>query len=106
MRTRRLAFVFGIALAAGFMMTAGAARAGTSNWQSNCTPYANQYWFTSAIKRSQAQSYAAVGVGEGYHWGGGCWNDNNTDDARNEPQENNTSTHGEGPDCSGVVYKT
>ena len=42
-----------------------------------------------------------VAVGEGYEWGGGCWNDNNRDDTPGQPDSN-----GEGPDCSGFVFKT
>jgi hypothetical protein len=54
----------------------------------------------SHVKRSEAQAYAAVGFGEGYEWGGGCWNDNDKDDTPGQPDSS-----GEGPDCSGYVYK-
>lgn len=53
------------------------------------------------VRRKDVQPYAMVAVGEGYEWGGGCWNDNNRDDTPNQPDSN-----GEGPDCSGLVFKT
>ena len=37
--------------------------------------------------------------------GGGCWNDNNRDDAPGDPTED-VSTRGEGGDCSGLTFKT
>jgi hypothetical protein len=37
--------------------------------------------------------------------GGGCWNNNNRDDQPGDPHEVIT-TFGEGPDCSGPVFKT
>ncbi len=52
-------------------------------------------------KRSQARSYAAVADNEGYEWGGGCWNNNNIDDTPGAPDSS-----GEGPDCSGLVFKS
>lgn len=52
-------------------------------------------------KRSQAQAYASVAMGEGYEWGGGCWNDDDRDDTPGAPD-----SYGEGPDCSGLVFKT
>lgn len=55
----------------------------------------------SNVKRSEAQSYSAVANHEGYEWGGGCWNDNNIDDTPGQPDSS-----GEGPDCSGFVFKT
>lgn len=58
--------------------------------------YADTYY-----KRSEARSYAAVADNEGYEWGGGCWNNNNVDDTPGQPDSS-----GEGPDCSGLVFKT
>jgi hypothetical protein len=52
-------------------------------------------------RRKDALAYAAVAKWEGYEWGGGCWNDNNRDDTPNAPDSN-----GEGPDCSGLVFKS
>ena len=53
------------------------------------------------VRRLDAQAYADVAKDEGYEWGGGCWNSNNKDDTPGQPDSN-----GEGPDCSGLVYKT
>jgi hypothetical protein len=53
------------------------------------------------VRRLDAQAYALVAFGEGYEWGGGCWNDNNQDDTPRQPD-----SAGEGPDCSGLVFKT
>jgi hypothetical protein len=52
-------------------------------------------------RRKDAQAYAIVAKWEGYEWGGGCWNDNNRDDTPGQPDSN-----GEGPDCSGLVFKS
>jgi hypothetical protein len=53
------------------------------------------------VRRSDARAYGYIAVGEGYEWGGGCWNDNNRDDTPSQPDSG-----GEGPDCSGFVFKT
>jgi hypothetical protein len=53
------------------------------------------------VRRADARAYAEIADNEGYEWGGGCWNDNNRDDTPNQPDSN-----GEGPDCSGFVFKT
>ncbi|HEX2089135.1 MAG TPA: hypothetical protein VHI54_04255 [Actinomycetota bacterium] len=55
----------------------------------------------SYYKRSEARSYASVADNEGYEWGGGCWNNNNVDDTPGAPDSS-----GEGPDCSGLVFKS
>jgi hypothetical protein len=55
----------------------------------------------SNVRRLDAKAYAAVADGEGYEWGGGCWNDNNKDDTPGQPDSS-----GEGPDCSGLTFKT
>jgi hypothetical protein len=52
-------------------------------------------------RRKDALAYAVVAKSEGYEWGGGCWNDNNRDDTPSAPNSN-----GEGPDCSGLVFKS
>jgi hypothetical protein len=52
-------------------------------------------------RRKDALAYAVVAEGEGYEWGGGCWNNNDRDDTPGAPDSN-----GEGPDCSGLVFKT
>lgn len=72
-----------------------------TNFQGSCT---DESFITSGVTRSQARVYAEVGAYEGYQWGGGCWNDNNHDDAPGDPTET-ASTRGEGGDCSGFTYK-
>jgi hypothetical protein len=59
----------------------------------------------ATYKKSQAKSYALVAEKEGYHWGGGCWNDSNTDNQPGDPVQTE-STHGEGGDCSGFTFKS
>lgn len=51
-------------------------------------------------KRADAKAYATVAAWEGYEYAGGCWNDNDRDDTPNAPD-----SFGEGPDCSGLVFK-
>jgi hypothetical protein len=78
------------------VLTASASQA---SWVStNCSP---SHFSDSVWQRKTSQTYAAVADNEGYEWGGGCWNDNNRDDTPNAPDSN-----GEGPDCSGYVFKT
>lgn len=79
--------------------TSLAVPAANATWVSNhCN---NNSGVVSAwIYRSDAESYAVVGAGEGYEWGGGCWNNNNTDDTPNAPDSD-----GEGGDCSGFTFK-
>jgi hypothetical protein len=57
---------------------------------------------TTARTRIEARSYAIPAIDEGYEWGGGCWNDNDVDDTPNLDYNAN----GEGPDCSGLTFKT
>lgn len=97
-RIRTLSTLGAVVLGAAAIVltTAGASQA---SWVSNnCSPY---HFSDSIFQRKTSQSYAAVAVGEGYEWGGGCWNDNNKDDTPNAPDSS-----GEGPDCSGYVFKT
>ena len=75
------------------------ARPSFASWVgSNCSP---NHTGIVHYRRKDAQAYAAVARSEGYEWGGGCWNDNNRDDTPGQPDSN-----GEGPDCSGFVFKT
>jgi len=84
---------------ASIAIVIGTASASRASWVSNnCSPY---HFSDSVFQRKTSQSYAAVAAGEGYEWGGGCWNDNNRDDTPGAPDSN-----GEGPDCSGLVFKT
>ena len=75
------------------------APAGWASWVStNCyTDNAR----VDPITRNQARAYAEIAAKEGYEWGGGCWNNNDRDDTPNAPDSN-----GEGPDCSGLVFKS
>lgn len=104
MTVSRLTFLPG--LIAGMVLAVGVATpsAGAfhTNFQGACT---NESFATSGVSRSQARIYAEIGAYEGYQWGGGCWNDNNRDDAPGDPTEN-VSTRGEGGDCSGFTYKS
>lgn len=61
------------------------------------TPSSNMY-------RDGSVTVALVARYEGYHWGGGCWNDNDVDEGPNEPLQT-SSTGGEGGDCSGLTFK-
>jgi hypothetical protein len=56
------------------------------------------------LKRSEARAYAGPANREGYQWGGGCWIDDNVDPTPNDPPAQ--YTYGEGPDCSGLAFKT
>ena len=59
---------------------------------------------TSYITRDGSATVALRGRYEGYQWGGGCWNDNDQDDAPGDPHED-PNTGGEGGDCSGFTFK-
>jgi hypothetical protein len=99
---RRGCFLLGLALAASLWTPPADAAAGNFVARS-CNR--NAATRIGAWTRAQAKSYAGVAAGEGYQWGGGCWNDNNRDDQPGDPQEVIT-TYGEGPDCSGLVFKS
>jgi len=74
-------------------------RPGFASWSSdNCHGSTH---LVSALKRVDARDYAGVAVHEGYEWGGGCWNNDDRDDTPGAPDSG-----GEGPDCSGLVFKT
>lgn len=115
--TRRSSYVTGSAkvLLAGSAAVLGSA----TGWLASGTPvsagWADTYCTFSNTATSIAQQ-SKYGMNlqnyylyqEGYHWGGGCSNDNNVDDS---PGETPTSTEftstgrGEGPDCSGLVHR-
>ena len=42
---------------------------------------------------------------EGYQWAGGCYDDNDRDPTWNQYPRETKSTLGEGPDCSGLVWR-
>lgn len=104
MNAVKLTFVPG--MVAGLLLALGVATPGAgayhTNFQGSCT---NDSFQTSGVTRSQARVYAEIGANEGYQWGGGCWNDNDRDDAPGDPTED-ISTRGEGGDCSGFTYKS
>jgi hypothetical protein len=96
MRLSVLAFALAL-----FATTVGGARA--SNFWSNCnyaTPAVNYN-----LTRDGAQTYSYTAAYDGYQWGGGCWNNNDVDEGWGDPP-GEVSTHGEGADCSGLVFKT
>lgn len=71
-----------------------------------CAPLDDIKEFESLPKsREGARSYAATAEGDGYQWGGGCWNANRIDDQPNDPVKD-SSTGGEGGDCSGFTFKS
>jgi hypothetical protein len=102
--SRRLAFLPGVAagLTLAVAIATPGARAYHTNFQGSCN---NEAFQTSGVTRGQARIYAEIGANEGYQWGGGCWNDNNRDDAPGDPTED-AATRGEGGDCSGFTWKS
>lgn len=65
---------------------------------------ANAPQFTDYFTRQGSITVALHARSEGYQWGGGCWNDNDLDDSPRDPTSD-PNTGGEGPDCSGLVFK-
>lgn len=95
-----------LALAAAFVVSAvaaGAAGAYHSGFVRNYCNY-NAPQPTSYFTRDGSATVALRGRWEGYQWGGGCWNDNDVDDARGDPTQD-PNTGGEGGDCSGFTFK-
>jgi len=91
-------FVLLVSVALGLIVV-GQARPGHASFVSqycNTTQYTDYH-----VRRKDAQPYAVVAEHEGYEGGGGCWDNNNRDDTPWQPDSN-----GEGPDCSGLVFKT
>jgi hypothetical protein len=78
-----------------FLLSSMALASWTSN---NCNGGSDSI---PAWKRSQAQNYSQKADHEGYEWGGGCYDINDRDDTRGEPDSG-----GEGADCSGLVFRT
>jgi hypothetical protein len=83
--------------------TAGTAGAYHTHFVANNCNYAAPTP-TSYITRDGSASVALRARYEGYQWAGGCWNDNDRDDAPNDPKED-PATGGEGGDCSGFTFK-
>jgi hypothetical protein len=61
--------------------------------------------FMTTMMRDAGQDYANSARYEGYQWGGGCWNYDDSDAYPNDPP-GVVGTHGEGGDCSGLTFKT
>jgi len=57
------------------------------------------------LKRANGAEIADIAVGEGYQWAGGCYDDNDKDAKPNAYPRETKSTLGEGPDCSGLVWR-
>ena len=53
--------------------------------------------------RENARAYAGTANGDGYDWGGGCWNEDGTDNTPAQSDSHNSV--GEGADCSGLTFK-
>jgi hypothetical protein len=91
-----------------FLVAFGLATAGTAGAYhtafiaNNCNTAPPTH--TSYITRDGSAAVALRARYEGYQWAGGCWNDNNRDDSPGDPTER-WDTGGEGPDCSGFVFK-
>jgi len=100
LRHRRLAVGFALAFVLSYAGSAGAYH--TRFVADNCnyappTP-------TSYITRDGAAAVALRARFEGYQWGGGCWDDDDSDDSPNDPMTD-PNTGGEGGDCSGLTFK-
>ena len=98
--SRTLLVTFGLAVSVGW---AGSAAAYHTRFVADNCNYAAPTP-TSAITREGSAAVALRARYEGYQWGGGCWNDNDRDDAPNDPHED-PATGGEGGDCSGFTFK-
>jgi cell wall-associated NlpC family hydrolase len=55
--------------------------------------------------RAAATDIANIAVGEGYQWAGGCYDNDDRDAKPNAYPRETKSTLGEGPDCSGLVWR-
>lgn len=88
-------FLVGL-LIVGTLAVPSTARA---SWTSkNCF---SSHYADGVFRRSEARAYAEVARSEGYEYAGGCWNDDDVDDTPQQPDSS-----GEGPDCSGLVFKS
>jgi hypothetical protein len=71
----------------------------SASWVS--THCSNFSYSMANYRPKDARAYVDVALKEGYEYGGGCWNNDNVDDTPGQPDSG-----GEGPDCSGLVFKT
>ncbi len=87
---------------AGLLASAPSAWAKDYTWvKDHCNTNSQNH--ISSWKRSQARAYGFVAAAEGYQRAGGCWNNNDVDDT---PPVGLDDTGSEGPDCSGLVFKS
>lgn len=56
-------------------------------------------------KRAAAADVANIAMEEGYQWAGGCYDNDDRDPTHNVYPRETKSTLGEGPDCSGLVWR-
>jgi len=99
MPTWTIGIPFALGMAVGVVILPAHAE---SDWVLN---HCDQSLSTSAtVTRTTARAYALQGNGDGYDWGGGCWNGDGVDNTPNQNSDHNEN--GEGPDCSGFTYKT
>jgi hypothetical protein len=92
---RRLVLLVSVVVAA----LALPATPSSASWVSNhCSDF---FHAMDNYRPKDARAYVDVALKEGYEYGGGCWNDNDVDDTPGAPDSG-----GEGPDCSGLVFKS
>lgn len=102
----RQSLIVGIAAFSVVLALAVPAFGHGAGWvEANCIARGSStnHYNMSSWKRANAKSYAYTGRYEGYTWAGGCWDNDDVHESKNEPQE--TVNHGEGPDCSGFTFK-
>jgi hypothetical protein len=85
------------------LAAAGVARAYHTNFIGNNCNW-NEPQYTDYFTRDGSIDVALRARWEGYQWGGGCWNNNDVDDAPGDPVQD-PYTRGEGGDCSGFTFK-
>jgi hypothetical protein len=106
MTTRAIIFRFLPGLVGGLTLALLALGAPAGAYHTGFQYYCNTSWMNlDPINRGEARNYAYSAAGEGYQWGGGCWNTNGYDDSPGDPPED-PNTRGEGPDCSGFTFKS
>ena len=98
----RLAFAIAFAIALGLSSASASLAYHTAFIRTYCNYGAPTY--TSYFTRDGSATVAFRATKEGYQWGGGCWNNNDVDDSPGDPMSD-PNTGGEGPDCSGLVFK-
>ena len=100
--TRAWRFLVGFCVAFGLTSAGTAGAYHTAFVTQNCNSASPTP--TSHITRDGSAAVALRARYEGYQWGGGCWNDNDSDDSPSDPP-GTAGTGGEGGDCSGFTFK-